>query len=238
MKNKNGRKAIIIKFVMIAILMAILLIFMRTNVWREDLDNRKENDQIVQQDMKGISEEQGESEIAESSNAESGKEPNIISQDIRYFLENYIENIEMREYDISMIGKSVYLNDFSIGEREEPDGRYILEFMSIDCEHCQRSMYYIEEYSKLENSYPVEIYSFQDDPVDIEQWLAENEKDVKIQPAIKSELEKVLNIKYVPCFLFVEDHTVKLAFTNEISSTMQFDQMLDLAYGGNDYATE
>ena len=231
MKQEKKKKIIIIQFIFIIILLIALVVLIKTNIWMEDLDegNVPQRAQISEeQSENGNDEYSSDSEDAEM----QAKEPAVVSSKIQSFLNDYIDKAEMREYDISLIGQQVRLNDFSVGEKEDRDGRYILEFMSIDCEYCQRSMFYIEEYSKQDGAYPVEVYSFQDDPVDVETWLKENDQDITIQPALKFELEKVLNIKYMPCFLFIEDHTIKFAFTNEISSTMQFDEMLEIAYGG------
>ena len=107
--------------------------------------------------------------------------------------------------------------------------QYILEVMNIDCDHCNNTMPVIEEYREKANI-PIYTCVFADDPEAVRNWLDENDYHTDIGFIEYDDVKETYGIKYTPCFLFVEDSTVKMAYIGEIDSTEQLEQFILTAF--------
>lgn len=133
-----------------------------------------------------------------------------------------------------LTGKEFHLENIehlsgNVTQLENQD-RYIIEVMSVDCYHCNNSMPYIEEYDNNNNDVPIYTCNFSDDPIAIKEWMTEKDYSFDIGMIEYDFVKYDLGIKYTPCFLFIENNEVKLAFIGEIKSIEFIDMLVNTAY--------
>ena len=133
---------------------------------------------------------------------------------------NFCTSDKIRNNCLELTGKEINLENINFLSGNTIDlsnkNRYIIEIMVVDCYHCNKSMPHIIEYDNSEKDIPIYTCTFADDPITIKEWMDKNDFVFDMGMAEYDFVKYDLGIKYTPCFLFVENKIIKLAYIGEI----------------------
>ena len=160
------------------------------------------------------------------------------TQEIKYTNEEiwnkYCTSDKIIENCSELVGKEITIESiyFLSGETIELKDRekYIIEVMATDCYHCNKSMDYVLEYKNKEQDISLYTCCFADDPIVINEWMKEKGYSFDMGMLEYDTVKYGIGIKYTPCFLFVENKIIKLAYIGEIKDVGFIKTLIRTAY--------